>query len=149
MSFLRRLPWVSLSLLLLTYATYGWWIAKANLHVLVWPVAFMAAFLLAAALTTPMTKIANYSFFIFKSNIRSFSVTVLGAFLFFLMIAWFRVFLDTLVIIAASILARIDFQTAGFSEEQTFWVLSFVCWIGLGFGFLVYRLTGFTILHLS
>ncbi|GAB1537571.1 hypothetical protein NUACC21_02160 [Scytonema sp. NUACC21] len=123
--------------------------AKANLHVLVWPVAFMAAFLLAAALTTPMTRIAKYSFVIFKSNIRSFSVTVLAAFLFFLMLAWFRLFLDTLVLVAACILTRIDFQTAGFSEEQTFWVISFLSWIGLGSGFLVYRLTSFTIFHLN
>ncbi len=61
-------------------------------------------------------------------------MTVLASLLFFVMVAWFRVFLDTLVIIAASILARIDFQTSNFSRGQTFWILSTISLIGLGFG---------------
>ncbi|KAF3889872.1 MULTISPECIES: hypothetical protein [Nostocales] len=140
MSFLRRLPWVSLSLLLLTYATYGWLISKANPPLLVWLLAITAAILLVGGLTSPFSKVADYTFFLFKSNLRSFTTTVLAALLFFAMLAWFRVFLDTLVIIAASILARIDFQTSAFNQGQTFWILSTLSLIGLGLGAIAQRL---------
>lgn len=142
MSFLKRLPWVSLSLLLLTYATYGWLISQAKAPLLVWLLAVTAALLLVGGLTSPLNRVADYSFVLFKSNLRSFSMTVLAALLFFVMVAWFRVFLDTLVIIAASILARIDFQTSSFSLGQTFWIVSTISLIGLGLGAIAQRLAG-------
>jgi hypothetical protein len=55
------------------------------------------------------------------------------------MIAQFRVFLDTLLIIAAAILAKIDFQTAGFSEGQAFWFLSIFSLTGLALGALIHK----------
>ncbi|GAA6620629.1 hypothetical protein NUACC26_064450 [Scytonema sp. NUACC26] len=90
-------------------------------------------------LTSPSSKVADYSFALFKSNLRSFSVTVLAALLFFMMLAWFRVFLDTLVIVAASIMARIDFQTSGFSQRQAFWILSTISLVSLGLGAIAQR----------
>ncbi|KYC41842.1 hypothetical protein WA1_17630 [Scytonema hofmannii PCC 7110] len=140
MSFLKRLPWVSLSLLLLTYATYGWLISKAKAPLLVWLLAVTASLLLVGGLTSPLNRVAGYSFVLFKSNLRSFTMTVLASLLFFVMVAWFRVFLDTLVIFAASILARIDFQTSSFSRRQTFWILSTISLIGLGLGAIAQRL---------
>ncbi|MEC4819368.1 MAG: hypothetical protein SAK29_39780 [Scytonema sp. PMC 1069.18] len=140
MSFLKKLPWLSVFLLLLTYITVGWIISNAKVHVAMWLLTAIAAFLLAASLTTPWTSIANYSLFLFKSNLRSFGVTVGAALLFFLMIARFRVFLDTLVILAAAILVRIDFQTIGLGERQTFWTILFVSWVGLALGILLDKL---------
>jgi hypothetical protein len=136
---LKRLPWVSLSLFVLTYAIYGWLISKANTPLLVWLLAATVAFLLMGGLTSSSSKVADYSFAIFKSNLRSFSVTVLAALLFFMMLAWFRVFLDTLVIVAASILARIDFQASGFDQRQTFWLLSSISLVSLGLGAIAQR----------
>jgi len=54
--------------------------------------------------------------------------------LFFLMVAWFRLFLDTLLIIAAAVLARIDFQTAGFKEGQAFLLTSLFSLVGMAGG---------------
>lgn len=137
MSIQRKLPWVSLALLLLTYSTWGWVISRAKVPPVVWVLAVVAILLLTGSLTSPWSKIANYSNVLFKSNLRSFSLTVFGAFMFFLMIAWFRVFIDTLVIISATILARIDVQTCGFKEHHAFWILSFTSLTGLALGALV------------
>lgn len=142
MSILKRLPFVSLVLLLLTYTTLGWVISKtyAPAPWFIWLLAVIAILVVLAGLTISWRRLTDYSFLLFKSNLKSFSVTVLAAFLFFLMIAQFRVFLDTLVIIAAAVLGKIDFQTAGFTEGQTFCFLSIFSLTGLALGALIHKL---------
>ncbi|MDF5714749.1 MAG: hypothetical protein PUP93_12900 [Rhizonema sp. NSF051] len=134
MSILKRLPWVSLALLVVTYAVLGWVISAANVRPFVWLVAAIAVFSLVGFWTTPWSNMANYSVFVFKSSLRTFAFVILAAFLAFLMIARFSVFLDTLVVIAAIILARIDFQLTGFSRKQAFWTLSIFSLVGLACG---------------
>jgi len=141
MSILKRLPFVSLVLLLLTYTTLGWVISKtyAPAPWFIWVLTVITILVLLGGLTISWRRLTHYSFVLFQSNLRSFSITVLGAFLFFLMIAHFRVFLDTLLIIAAAVLAKIDFQTAGFSEGQAFWFLSIFSLTGLALGALIHK----------
>ncbi|KAB8320579.1 hypothetical protein SD81_003065 [Tolypothrix campylonemoides VB511288] len=142
MSILKRLPFVSLVLLLLTYTTLGWVISKtyAPAPWFIWLVTVIANLVVLVGLTISWRRLTDYSFVLFKSNLKSFSITVLGAFLFFLMIAQFRVFLDTLVIIAAAVLGKIDFQTAGFTDGQAFWFLSIFSLTGLALGALIHKL---------
>lgn len=137
MSIQRKVPWVSLTLLLLTYGTWGWVISRAKYPPVVLVLAVIAIFILTSSLTTPWSTVANYSNKLFQSNLRSFSLAIFGAFMFFLMIAWFRVFIDTLVIISATILARIDVQTYGFKQQQSFFILFLISLTGLGFGVLI------------
>lgn len=113
MSILKRVPWVSLALVLLSYSALGWVISETRAPKFVWVVTVVAILLLIVTLTTPGSKMTYYYNILFQSNIRSFCVAILAAFLFFIMLAWFRVFLDTLLIISATILVRIDFQIAG------------------------------------
>lgn len=140
MSILKRLPFVSLVLLLLTDITLGWVISKAYAPKFIWLLTVIAILVLLAILTISWRRLTDYSFVFFKSNLKSFIITVLAAFLFFLIIARFRVFLDTLVVIATAILAKIDFQTAGFTERQTFWFLSIFSLTGLALGALIHKL---------
>lgn len=134
MSTLKRFPWVSLALLLVTYTILGWVISAANVRPFVWLVAAIAVFSLVGFWTIPWSTMASYSIIVFKSNLRTFAFVVLMAFLFFLMISWFSVFLDTLLVIAAVILARVDFQLSGFSRKQAFWTLSIFSMLGLACG---------------
>jgi hypothetical protein len=134
MSILNRLPWLSLVLVILTFSHLGWVISKANVLWFVWLVVGIAIFLLQASLTPSWARIAAYFGIIFKSDSRTFAFAVLSALLFFIMIARFRLFLDTLVIIAATILARIDFQTGRFSQAQAFWITFFFSLTSLALG---------------
>ncbi|WP_375501281.1 hypothetical protein [uncultured Nostoc sp.] len=140
MSILQTVPWVSLALLLLSYSTLGWVIAETLAPVSVWVATVVAILLLIVTLTIPWTKMTYYFSILLKSNTRSFAVAVLAAFLFFIMIAWFRVFLDTLLIVSATILVKIDFQTAGLREGLAFWTASTFSLIGLALGALIYKL---------
>lgn len=139
MSILRKVPWVSLALLLLTYGTWGWMISKANVPPPVWLVTAIAIVLLMGSLTSTWSRITNYSNVFLKSNDRSFGSSVVAAFLFFLVVAWFRVSINILVIIAAAILARLDFQAAGFKQRQIFWLLSIFSLTSLALGALLYK----------
>ncbi len=142
MSILARLPWVSLLLALLTYCSLGWVISQTYMSDLALLVTAIAVLLLVAAITTPWVELANYSNFLFKSNSRTFAVTVFGAFALFLIIAKFRLFLDTLVIIAATILVRIDFQSVGLKQIHSFSIMSIIALSGLAIGILISRLLG-------
>jgi signal transduction histidine kinase len=144
MPIIKRLPWVSLGLLLLTYVSLGWVISKAvsKAHVppYTWLIVVNAVLFLVGFLTTPWSWMSDYANLFLQSKLRSFGLAILGAFLFFLMIAWFRVFLDTLVIIAAIILVRIDFQSAGIRQAYAFWITCFISLCGLFLGALIQRL---------
>jgi hypothetical protein len=106
----------------------------------VWLVVVVAILLWLLTLTTPWSRMAYYYGVIFESNLRTFGVAVLAAFLFFIMLAWFRVFLDTLLIISASILVKVDFQSAGYKEWLAFCMASIFSLAGLTLGALGYQL---------
>ncbi|NJL61135.1 MAG: hypothetical protein HC903_03990 [Methylacidiphilales bacterium] len=139
MSIIKKIPWLSLVLALLTYCSLGWVISSVNITLIGWIGVAIAILILVGILTIPGVEFAQYSNYFFKSNTRTFVVTILAAFSLFLMIAWFRLFLDILVIIAATILVRIDFQTAGLRQVYAFGTLSFISLLGLGIGVLIHR----------
>jgi hypothetical protein len=137
MSILKKIPWFSLTLVLLSYSTLGWLIFEEKAHWYIWLITVVTILLSLICVTNPWLKLNEYSSTLFKSNSRTFSVTVLAAFLFFLMIALFRVFLDTLLILCATILAKIDFQAVGLKPRLAFGCISFSSLLGLGLGALI------------
>lgn len=134
MLLIKRLPWMSLFLVLISYSTLGWVLSETHTPWFSWIVVVIAILFLLGSLNAPLPTVADYSTMMLKSSSRSFLVAVFGAFLFFLMVAWFRLFLDTLLIIAAAVLARIDFQTAGFKEAQAFLFSSLFSLAGMAGG---------------
>jgi|GEM_PF-527869 hypothetical protein len=155
MSQLKSLPWVSLALVLITYSTLGWVTSEAqtlysstitriipqeNAPWIIWPLLVVAVILLVKALTTPWHAIAKHTNVVVQSNLKSFTFAVLGAFMFFLIIALFKVFLYTLLLVSVTILARIDFQVGDFNEKQAFIITSIFALLGLVVGAVVEQL---------
>jgi hypothetical protein len=138
MAILNRLPAISLVLVMLSYNTLGWGLSETQAPMYVWLSFILIILLLVGSLTIPWPEISKYSSLLVRSNLRSFAFTTFGAFLFFLMLAWFQIFLDILLIISAGILARIDFQTAGFKQAETFLIIFIFSLAGLGLGKLLY-----------
>ncbi|WP_414530292.1 hypothetical protein [Nodularia chucula] len=138
MSIVKRLPWISLVLVLLSYSTLGWGLSETQAPLYVWITFILTVLVLVASLTVPWSAISKYSTLLVRSNIRSFAVTTFGAFLFFLMLAWFQIFLDTLLIISAGILARIDLQSVGFKQRQAFLITLLFSLAGLALGKLLH-----------
>jgi hypothetical protein len=134
---MKSFPWVSLMLVVLAYGSLGWLISQAHSPWYIWLTAVIAILFLLSALTTPWLKMADYSILFFKSDTRTLAFSILAAFLFFLMLAWFKVFLDTLVIISANILLKIDVQRFGLGERQSFLITSIFSFTGLVLGALM------------
>lgn len=134
MSILKNIPWFSLTLVLLSYSTLGWMIFEEKAPWYIWLLTVVTILLSLICFTNPWLKINKYASILFKSSTRSFGVAILAAFLFFLMVAWFRVFLDILLILCATILARIDFQTLALKPALAFGCISFSAVIGLALG---------------
>jgi hypothetical protein len=138
MAIFKTLPKISLVLVMLSYIKLGWELSETQVSMYVWISVILIILLLVASLTVPSSEISKYSSLLLRSNLRSFAVTTFGAFLFFLMLAWFQIFLHILLIISAGILARIDFQTAGFKQLETFLITFIFSLAGLGLGKLLY-----------
>jgi hypothetical protein len=137
MSILKKIPWFSLTLVLLSYSTLGWMIFEEKVHWYVWAITVATIILSLIFVTNPWLKINDYPSVLLKSNAKTFGVSILAAFLFFLMIAWFRVFLDTLLILCATILAKIDFQAVAIKPKLAFVCTSVFSILGLGLGALI------------
>jgi hypothetical protein len=137
MSIFQKLPWVALSLVLLTYSSLGWLIYSAKVPNFIWLLTVIAVLLFEGSLTALWSKLATYWTIFFRSNRRSFFFTIFMAFSLFIIIAQFRLFLDMTVIISAIMLGRLDFQVAGFSQKFAFWFMSLFSLTGLGLGALV------------
>ncbi|WP_414550518.1 hypothetical protein [Anabaena sp. CCY 0017] len=134
MSIVKTFPWISLVLVLFSYGTLGWALSETQAPLYIWISFILVVFLLVGSLTIPGSAISKYTNLLLQSNIRSFAVASFGAFLFFLMLAWFRIFLDTLLIISAGILARIDCQSAGYKQGQAFLITLIFSLAGLALG---------------
>lgn len=139
MSILARLPWASLLLVLISYSTLGWVLSETRMPWPFWIVSVIGVLILLASLAVPFLAMAKYSSVFFESSSRTFFIAIFGAFLFFLMVAWFRLFLDTLLIIAAAILAKIDFHTAGFKAWPAFLFTCLFSLVGIACGAVLYR----------
>ena len=136
-SIIKTLPWVSLTLVFVTYSVFGWILSQENLPEFVWLLIVISVLILVAAITTPWSKAVKYVRVLFNTKLKSFGFAVLGAFVFFLIFAEFRIFLDIMLIVSATILVRLDFQLAGAKEIQAFFFTSAFSIAGLMLGFLL------------
>ena len=139
-SIIKQLPFRSLTLVFLTYSVFGWILSQENLPNFAWLLIVISILILVAGITTPWSKTVKYVRVLFNTKLKSFGFAVLGAFLFFLVFAEFRIFLDIMLIISATILVRLDFQLAGMKETQAFFFTSMFSITGLMLGVLLNQL---------
>jgi hypothetical protein len=136
----KNFPWVSLTLLLVTYTILGWQLYAFKGPVFLWIVVVVADLLLAVALSTSGSHKTDGFTLLFKSDSRAFFVAVTFAFFSVAIITWLHVFVHILVVIAAGTLVRLDAQTARLSSRQSFWFMAIFSLAGLGLGALAQKM---------
>ena len=134
MSTLKKLPWGSLALLLVTYFVFGWLLSVAHSAQVISPVVVALTLLLAGSLTSALPLVRDTLSFSLKSDSRAFVIVATVAFVSAVIVTWLQVFAHILVVISAESLARLDLQTAKFTQLQAFLILSTVSLAGLGLG---------------
>jgi hypothetical protein len=155
-SWLEKMPWLSLLILFITYMLFGWSITQKseslikvllntgeNLNLLIEKdTILLAIHLLALAtiiiitffLTTPIALIT----FVYKGTISSDLTAIISVFgwslLLVIIACYFSFFADFLVMISASILARLDLQKLGCKSRETFLIILILASIAFALG---------------
>ena len=152
----KRIPWLSLLLLLVSYASFGWFLChyasplvdslpkgistrEVFDRVLIQPalpkVILLATIggiiFLSLAFMQPLSNFTRFVDRWFKSDTVAFLTIAILAGLITVVLYWLQVFLFVATIAAAGALARIDLQTHRFSSLQSFWILSTFSLVGL------------------
>ena len=155
----KRVPWLSLLLLLVSYASFGWFLCHYAFplvdslprglstrevfdRVLLQPtlpkVVLLATIgciiFFSLAFMRPLSNFTSFINRWFKSDTTAFLTISIFAGMIAVVLYWLQVFLFVVTIAAAGALARIDLQTHRFSGLQSFWLLSTFSLVGLAIG---------------
>lgn len=160
MSSLKNFPWLTLFLLLLVYGVFGFFVGKYSPRLGHWlaeqsqiwgwslteeiaiklvlglGAVFVLGFTLLLAIPMALTKLfVGNSLKSDDQAILAFLGWSLAAVFFF---RWFGYFLQILILVAATLLARLDLQRNGLKEWQIFGILVLVCLGGFELGMLIF-----------
>jgi hypothetical protein len=137
-----RFPWASLTLLLLTYTTFGWLLYDWTSNREIWLAVAAGVTILAGYITYP-SKSVSFSFGgFFKTDTRAFILIILASISSVVLLTWLQVFLDTVIVCVAGLLVSLDLKTRGWSKLTT--LLLIVGWqlLGLSVGLYLHYLYG-------
>ncbi len=154
---LKKIPWLSLALMLLTYATFGWLYSswslvlvregiflkelEANLATsILYGIGTMGILTIALIFTAPISLIAMGVDNWFKSDSRAFISIFLGAFAFAVIVQRIDYLARILVLISAALLVKLDLQLAGYKRWLSFVILTIFCLLGFIGGILAFYL---------
>jgi len=126
--------WFSLTILSVAAATLGWILASESISWLGWLAVVASILLLITFLTLPLPNSERLILQWFKSDIGTFISVIIVAFLFVIFLKWLDFFVKPLVLISATILARLDLLIIGFNQWQTFITLMSISLTAVGVG---------------
>lgn len=132
---MKKNSWVSLTLLFVTYFTFGWKLSEFDVppH-LTWFLAIASILVLAVALSFPLKDIKALILRWFSSDLGAFLSIIVGALVAVVVFAWMHLFATCLLLISAGALARLDIQMSGWKNWRAFALLATICLTGVGLG---------------
>lgn len=158
MSWIKKIPWLSLTILLLTYGTFGWiygswgielieqttWLGELEDHIansIIYGIGIVAVLFIALIFTAPISLITLGVDNWLKSDSRAFLSIFLGAFAFAVIVQRVDYFARFLILISAALLVKLDLQLAGCKTWLSFFILTIFCLLGFIGGILAFYLT--------
>lgn len=130
----KRLPLLSLAVLLAAYSSFSWFLIQSTVSWLAWGLALAFTLLQALLLTTLFDGVKLFISAWLKSDVGYFTLIIAVSLGVTVIMVWFKVFGYFLVLIAAEILARLDLQNAGFNRVQALLILTLFSLSGLAIG---------------
>jgi len=138
----KKIPWLSLTLLLIAYITFSWYLHQSDQDWWAWSEVLLFTILQSLLLTTFSEAVESFVGRWLNSDIGYFSAILLLSLFMIAALVWVRVFGRVMMLIAAQILARLDLQHAGFNKLQALMFLSTVSILGIGIGWSIHELVG-------
>ncbi|HEY9692077.1 MAG TPA: hypothetical protein V6D15_07720 [Oculatellaceae cyanobacterium] len=136
---MKKLPWASLALLLLTYITFGWLLYAWNLSWRVWLLTAFFVVVISLALTFPIRSIQIFFAGALKTDTRALIFILALSFFAVALLTWFQTFVRVLVLLSSGLLARLDLHNADFKVIPTFVIMAITSLVGLGLGLLIHH----------
>jgi hypothetical protein len=136
----KKIPWLSLTLLLLSYITFSWYLHQSNQNWFVWLEVLVFTLVQTLLLTTFSEAVESFIGRWLNSDIGYFSAILLLSLFTIAALVWVHVFGRVMLIIAAQILARLDLQHSGFNKLQALLFLSAISILGIGAGWAIHGL---------
>ena len=130
----KKLPWLSLALLLAAHIAFGKLLASTTHSLATFGFAIVWTLVLALMFVNPLTGLKHLVFRWFTSDTVAFCALVAGAAFASIVLNWLKIFVPILLVLSAEALARIDLLTAEFNNIQTCTLLIVTAWLGLGLG---------------
>jgi len=132
---MKKKSWVSLTLLFVSYFTFGWKLSEFDVSPhQTWLVALASILVLDIVLSFPMRKTKALIRGWFSSDIGAFLAIIVGAFVAVVVFAWLHLLAPSLLLISAGVLARLDIQISGWKNWRAFVVLTTISLGGVGLG---------------
>jgi len=125
---------LSLPILFVTYCSYGWMLSEHTSERYLWLLAAAAVIPFNWVLTVRLRSIKAALAELLGSDTRAFFTLVGLVFGVVVLVVWIHISAYFLVALSATILARLDLQTAGFTQLQSFATLTSIASLGLGGG---------------
>ena len=160
MSFLRKIPWLAICLVILSYSVVGWyaaswsgilsfwlvekgqswgWLLREDAASAVIQIAEVAILcLISLALTAPVALITVLVGSGLRSDTKALFSMLGWSIIIVMIIRWFPYFVHLLVLFCAAILGRLQLQQAGYNRWQVTWILITCCLTGVGLGWLIF-----------
>ncbi|NJN87604.1 MAG: hypothetical protein HC881_16460 [Leptolyngbyaceae cyanobacterium SL_7_1] len=135
---MKRVPWVSLTLLFTAYITCSWFLYRTTQPWIVGAGMVSFAIIQASLLTTFSKGFRTFLNKWLQSDLGYFSMVLLGAISIAFILVWYHTFEYALVVIGTEVLSRIDLQVAGFNNWQALAILFFVSILGLATSWATY-----------
>ncbi len=130
----KKIPWLSLSLVIATYFNFGWVLFASAADWWVWLLIIVYSLGIAEALAAPWSMIRQVFRRLISSDTKAFISAIVASFLGIVILSYFDISGHALLLIAVAALLRLDLQTAAISELKTFGILSAFSLLGLALG---------------
>ena len=131
---MKKLPYLSSTLLWLTYFVLGWKIYIWALHWHTFLLAASLSIVMAVLLASPASILNMVVSGLLESDLKAFIWVMLISVTIIISLVWFSIFAHFLVLISAALLARLDMQLLGLKPRGAFLVLASLSLSGLAMG---------------
>ena len=132
---MKKVTWLSLFLLMLTYITFGWTLFEAELTLYAWGGIIGSIIVLCFLFTTPIDQFQKPIVKWFKTDLGTFVSVLFASFMIVVIATYLDTFAKVLLILSATTLSRIELQTLGIKNWSAFFWLIATSLLGLGIGF--------------
>jgi hypothetical protein len=126
------LPWPSWVLMVAAYMTYGGFLHQRGMSNLGWALSAVFALILATVTTIGWKQCRRFILLGFQSDLGYFLMALALASMAVAAVTQFHMFASIALLVAVSLLARVDMVVANFANGVAFLIMVFLSLLGLG-----------------